>query len=208
MSTRHEAVSCDNCLQTNFEGIRFKCLICFDYDLCERCHTSGATTERHLTSHPMQCILTRSETSMLYSSDGAMDAFTCPHCGQYGFKADELSQHVICEHSSENKTVICPICIVNPAGDPNQMVRDLAQHMTVEHQNQNGRSRRGDTIRELRRMIYPSRGGSGRQPSSNRRNQSRDVPFMTFVQGKYSVGLIISFIHSSSLLLVVKRCHA
>ena len=69
-------------------------------------------------------------------------------------------------------------------------------------QNQNGRSRRGDTIRELRRMIYPSRGGSGRQPSSNRRNQSRDVPFMTFVQGKYSVGLIISFIHSSSLLLV------
>ena len=38
------------------------------------------------------------------------------------------------EHNSENKTVICPICIVNPAGDPNQMVRDLAQHMTVEHQ--------------------------------------------------------------------------
>ena len=30
--------------------------------------------------------------------------------------------------------MICPICIVNPAGDPNQMVRDLAQHMTVEHQ--------------------------------------------------------------------------
>ena len=172
--------------------------------------------------------------------------------------------------------MICPICIVNPAGDPNQMVRDLAQHMTVEHQasglskdrttfcvverenqtdqsaprklslshslslsltqqkggergekekktqskkkyfvrrkkekkismdlndlkqNQNGGSRgsrRGDTIRELRRMIYPSRGpssGGGRPSNRSHRSQnpSRDVPFMTFVQGK---GILLYF---------------
>ena len=58
-------------------------------------------------------------------------------------------------------------------------------------QNQNGGSRanrRGDTIRELRRMIYPSRGSnSGRGRANRSQNPSRDVPFMTFVQGKYTL---------------------
>ena len=64
-------------------------------------------------------------------------------------------------------------------------------------QNQNGGSRgsrRGDTIRELRRMIYPSRGPSSGGRPSNRshrsQNPSRDVPFMTFVQGK---GILLYF---------------
>jgi len=195
MATRHDSVSCDNCLQTNFEGMRFKCLVCLDYDLCERCHTLGATTERHLTTHPMQCMLTSSETSALYSGDG-IDAFTCPHCGQYGYKSDELAQHVSTEHNNTRTPVICPICIVLTTNDPNQMVSDLAQHMRIEHntqQQQQGRSRRGDTIRELRRIIYPSRGMrqqvTASQRSSHRSSansaaaasaHSRDVPF-TFV---------------------------
>lgn len=52
-------VSCDACLKGNFRGRRFKCLICYDYDLCASCYESGATTTRHTTEHPMQCILTR-----------------------------------------------------------------------------------------------------------------------------------------------------
>ncbi|TRZ07111.1 hypothetical protein HGM15179_019999 [Zosterops borbonicus] len=52
-------VSCDACLKGNFRGRRYKCLICYDYDLCATCYESGATTTRHTTDHPMQCILTR-----------------------------------------------------------------------------------------------------------------------------------------------------
>lgn len=52
-------MSCDACLKGNFRGRRFKCLICYDYDLCASCYESGATTTRHTTEHPMQCILTR-----------------------------------------------------------------------------------------------------------------------------------------------------
>ena len=54
-------VSCDSCLKSNFRGKRYKCLICYDYDLCATCYEAGATTTRHTTDHPVQCIITRSD---------------------------------------------------------------------------------------------------------------------------------------------------
>ncbi|KAJ9592826.1 hypothetical protein L9F63_015517, partial [Diploptera punctata] len=36
--SRHEGVSCDSCLKGNFRGRRYKCLICYDYDLCATCY--------------------------------------------------------------------------------------------------------------------------------------------------------------------------
>lgn len=54
-------VSCDSCLKGNFRGRRYKCLVCYDYDLCSTCYEAGATTTRHTADHPMQCILTRND---------------------------------------------------------------------------------------------------------------------------------------------------
>ena len=54
-------MSCDSCSTGNFRGKRFKCLICYDYDLCATCYENGATTTRHTADHPMQCILTRTD---------------------------------------------------------------------------------------------------------------------------------------------------
>ncbi len=59
-------VSCDSCLKSNFRGRRYKCLICYDYDLCAACYEAGATTTRHTADHAMQCILTRTDFGEYY----------------------------------------------------------------------------------------------------------------------------------------------
>ncbi len=60
LSAPSAGVSCDACGKGGFPGKRYKCLVCYDFDLCADCYESGETgTGRHSTLHPMQCILTR-----------------------------------------------------------------------------------------------------------------------------------------------------
>lgn len=47
----HFNVICDGCNQSPIVGQRFKCTVCADYDLCEKCHAKG-----DIHSHPMQNI--------------------------------------------------------------------------------------------------------------------------------------------------------
>mmetsp|Transcript_3746 Transcript_3746/g.3646 ORF Transcript_3746/g.3646 Transcript_3746/m.3646 type:complete len:756 (+) Transcript_3746:48-2315(+) len=56
----HKFVACDSCNPTNFvplKGVRFKCLICPDYDLCQACelrqHVEEKNDGEHLFTHPM-----------------------------------------------------------------------------------------------------------------------------------------------------------
>jgi len=44
----HYGVSCDGCEQKPLSGARYKCLVCDNYDLCEKCYTSGVhAKEQH-----------------------------------------------------------------------------------------------------------------------------------------------------------------
>ena len=36
---RHVGFVCDRCGDTDFFGIRYKCTVCHDFDLCEKCQT-------------------------------------------------------------------------------------------------------------------------------------------------------------------------
>lgn len=140
-SSPFSGVSCDSCLKSNFRCSRYKCLICYDYDLCASCYEEGVTSTRHLSEHPMQCILTRSDFELYYGGEvlggEQPQSFTCPFCKKMGFSESGLFEHVTNDHSDTNYEVVCPVCAALPGGDPNLVTDDFAGHLTIEHRTGN-----------------------------------------------------------------------
>lgn len=64
-------VSCDGCLSGNFSGNRYKCLRCYDFDLCQACYLSNrfrteGNDTTHSEDHPVQMIMTQRDFGMQF----------------------------------------------------------------------------------------------------------------------------------------------
>lgn len=51
--TRHTGVICDGCQERDFEGMRYRCLICPDFDLCQACYSQRTSIH---PNHPFEAI--------------------------------------------------------------------------------------------------------------------------------------------------------
>jgi Zinc finger, ZZ type len=47
----HPGISCDGCGKPSIIGVRWKCLVCDNYDLCTDCRSSGKCTKGHSVNH-------------------------------------------------------------------------------------------------------------------------------------------------------------
>ncbi|CAF1212781.1 unnamed protein product [Didymodactylos carnosus] len=54
--SKHIGFVCSSCKIKGFLGERYKCEVCYDYDLCQLCYFESKTTRYHLKSHHMKCI--------------------------------------------------------------------------------------------------------------------------------------------------------
>lgn len=131
----HEGVRCNACARANFRGKRYKCLICYDYDLCERCFEEEVTDSAHKAEHAVQCILTQVDYDLYYGGEAAEQpqSFTCPMCATMGFTTAGLREHVTAEHTETEVPVVCPVCAATPGGNSNNVTADLAVHLALEH---------------------------------------------------------------------------
>ena len=50
---KHDA-KCNICKMYPIIGLRFKCLKCLNYDMCQDCFFVARTTKRHKLTHPTQ----------------------------------------------------------------------------------------------------------------------------------------------------------
>jgi hypothetical protein len=96
----HYNVVCDVCQQEPLRGVRLKCDVCLDYDLCLECFRAGRKSKSHSTrSHPM-IVIGRAESLEVANSD--FEKFGKPlGGGAFGtvFKANYLktNQVVACK---------------------------------------------------------------------------------------------------------------
>ena len=156
-------------MKNNFTGRRYKCLICYDFDLCSTCYESGASNNQHLNTHPMQCILTKADYELYYGGETSVEpqSFTCPYCGKLGFNETTLSEHVTIEHEDDTHEVVCPICAAIPTGDPNHLTEDLLNHINLEHRNTRDSSSNDDTTNNRFSRRLGSRTNTGRRGGRN-----------------------------------------
>jgi hypothetical protein len=76
------AWTCDVCLRgVSAKEPRFRCTVCYDYDLCLNCHQKEATSEGHLTSHKIRSISMRHDfpfTDLVPSHNNVTPEFSPP----------------------------------------------------------------------------------------------------------------------------------
>ncbi|KAM4832077.1 E3 ubiquitin-protein ligase RNF114 isoform 3-T3 [Urocitellus parryii] len=60
--------------------------------------------------------------------------FPCPYCPEKNFDQEGLVEHCKLSHSTDTKSVVCPICASMPWGDPNYRSANFIEHIQRRHQ--------------------------------------------------------------------------
>jgi len=135
--TCHDGITCDNCKSVGFRGVRYRCSMCPDYDVCESCiERNESSGERRVAPfHDPTHIFYRLSKKTRLSQDAGFDKFPviinrsqCVHTG------------VVCSYCEAENVVgylykcqqcpninLCEACEVKGLHDPNHPRTKLGQ---------------------------------------------------------------------------------
>ncbi|KRX25864.1 E3 ubiquitin-protein ligase KCMF1, partial [Trichinella nelsoni] len=117
---------CRGCSKQSYSGHHFTCLICFDYSLCEDCHSKKHISMFHTNSHSMQCVGLQTVDHQL--------SLACPFCSEQGFFFDSLVSHIQSDHNGETAEVLCPVCVAQSCSVNFLKYDELQVHMNYTHE--------------------------------------------------------------------------
>ncbi|KAK2883565.1 hypothetical protein Q8A67_017202 [Cirrhinus molitorella] len=59
--------------------------------------------------------------------------FTCPYCQDNGLDELDLRDHCNEHHANDSRSVVCPVCVQTPHGDPQYYSRNFIGHLNLRH---------------------------------------------------------------------------
>lgn len=108
----HDGIVCDVCREDGIFGTRWKCLLCYDYDLCSSCYAGGKHNQEHAflklnkpggvaTRVPPRKTTARSQLSYFIPGDVTFDGIFCDSCGREDmvgpqWKCDVCANYDLC----------------------------------------------------------------------------------------------------------------
>ncbi|XP_046905346.1 LOW QUALITY PROTEIN: uncharacterized protein LOC124487232 [Hypomesus transpacificus] len=63
----------------------------------------------------------------------AVMTFSCPYCEEGGLDELDLLEHCNQNHLQDRRSVVCPVCVSLPHGNPTQVSRDFIAHLNLRH---------------------------------------------------------------------------
>jgi len=73
-------IQCDQCYQvfTRFNKCRYRCLVCTDFDICERCYINDYNPKKHSMFHKVVCIRFKCASCKGYIVGTRFNCTVCP----------------------------------------------------------------------------------------------------------------------------------
>lgn len=92
----HKGVVCDLCSYENIKGIRFKCNVCLDYDLCFDCFVKKTPSKNHKNDHQMIATIKPIQLNIPYSEIALMEKLGNGSFGEV-FRAEWKGKTIACK---------------------------------------------------------------------------------------------------------------
>ena len=121
-------------LERQIESTETSCHGCRKHFFLSKIRAHVATCPKYQNYIMEGVKATTKDASLLPRSVPNRYTFPCPYCPEKNFDQEGLVEHCKLSHSTDTRSVVCPICASMPWGDPNYRSANFIEHLQRRHQ--------------------------------------------------------------------------